>query len=98
MFIIRHFMCLIYTNRPIQFVLWDTHCDYSASKNNEQPKDLSLLPNMYKRFVLIDDNKDVLNQEHVLDSEDFDVMNPDAKDDTFFNKAPALLKNYFESH
>jgi hypothetical protein len=53
---------------------------------------------MYKRFILIDDNKDVLNQEHVLDSEDFDVMNPDAKDDTFFKKAHGLLKSYFDSH
>ncbi len=100
MFILRHFIQLKHTNRPIQFVLWDSHCEYSSSnsKGKEQAKDLSLLPPMYKKYVLIDDNKDVLNQDHVLDSEDFDVMNPDAKDDTFFQKAPNLLKSYFESH
>jgi hypothetical protein len=52
---------------------------------------------MYSNFVLLDDNQDVLNQDHVLDSEDFDVMHPDAKDDTFFQKAPDLLKRYFDS-
>jgi hypothetical protein len=98
MFIIRHFIQLKHKNRPIQFVLWDTHCDYSTNHSKEQAKDLSLLPPMYKRFVLMDDNPDVLNQDHVLDSEDFDVMNPDAKDDVFFQKAPGLLKNYFDTH
>ena len=99
MFIIRHFIQLKHTNRPLQFVLWDTHCDYSTNytKNNEQAKDLSLLPFVYTRFILIDDNKDVLNQDHVLDSENFDVMNLDSKDDVFLKKAPGLLKQYFDS-
>ena len=93
-FVVDHFITMNQPERQLKFMLWDQHCEYSE-KNGSQAKDLSLLTPLYPNYILLDDNQDVLDQPHALDSRDFDVSKEHAKDDRFFYEILPRLKSHF---
>lgn len=96
-FVIDHFI-LVKPDRKLTFFMWDYHCDYSNETTMmKQAKDLSLLYPLYdpKRLVLLDDNRYVLRQEHVINSLNFNVLLKKAKHDNFLKKAHDLIKVHF---
>jgi len=95
MYIIKKFIICNDKNRVLEFVLWNSHCEYSENYS-DQLKDLRLLLpliNDNDKIVLLDDNKDILGQDntkqiYTIDSLDFDMENENEYDDTFLlNKA-----------
>ena len=97
-FVLDHFILMNKPERNLVFFMWDKHCEYSsATHTTSQPKDLSILYPLYEphRLVLLDDNRFVLRQEHVINSLNFNVLFKKARTDTFLKKAPALIKVHF---
>jgi hypothetical protein len=95
LFVIQHFITPVgFPNRHLEFIMWGEHCEYSSekTKRTRQAKQLTLLslPKDHPLFdindtVLIDDNREVLRQlEDTIDSQYFDVSNPEAIHDLFF--------------
>lgn len=98
-FVIEQFI-LTKPERHLKFFMWDDHCTFSCdSTDTKQAKDLSLLFPLYdpNRLVLLDDNRSVLKQDHVINSLNFNVFFKKAKTDTFLFKAHELIRAYFET-
>jgi hypothetical protein len=96
LFVIQHFIINNHDSRHIQFIMWDDHCDYST-KCSKQTKDMSFLVTMYPSLpmVLLDDNEQVLDQTHTINSNYFDVTKKHANQDRFCESVPELLRTYF---
>jgi NLI interacting factor-like phosphatase len=94
-FIIKNFI-LTKPNRKLEFVMWSDHCDVSEERYNH-PKKLKMLNFYEKKSVIFDDNEDVLDGQmrRAVDSKDFDVTKPGAKDDDFLLRAFDLFEKKF---
>jgi hypothetical protein len=98
LFVINNIITKSLPERTIQFVMWDDHCSYSEKKSKQtQLKDLSLLYSLYnpEYILLIDDNEDVLNQPHTINSCYFDVTEEGSNKDRFLFDLPSMIKEYF---
>lgn len=100
LFVIKKFIVHNDPVRIIEFVMWDNHCDYSYQRTKDQYKHVKLLEPLYNSnfTVLIDDNKEVLQQqEDTIDSNYFDVTDKSAHNDTFLKNSIQSIKDYFEN-
>jgi TFIIF-interacting CTD phosphatase-like protein len=93
-FIIDHFIISGSKNRNLEFFMWDKHCTYSET-HSTQIKDVTLLQGLYPKLVLLDDNADVLRQNNVINSRNFNVLLKRAQHDDFFKHAPSLISDFF---